>query len=94
MRRFRFLVFPLVLLLTPLAPARLLAQAPDTTRHGPPFFTYRDAVLLGIFGAGALAMYPLDKHYAQQLQDSANQNNRFLHNTSTFFRLMGLLVVH
>ncbi|HEX9109517.1 MAG TPA: phosphatase PAP2 family protein, partial [Longimicrobiales bacterium] len=89
MRRLRSLVFPLCLLTTLLAPVPLLAQAPDTTNHGPPFFTYRDAVLLGIFGVGALAMHPLDRNFASHLQEPAYQNSSFLHNTSTFFRLMG-----
>lgn len=89
MRRFRYIVFPLALLTTPLAPTALHAQAVDSARGGPPFFTYRDAVLLGIFGVGALAMRPLDKTLASHLQEPAYQNNHLLHNTSTFFRLMG-----
>ncbi len=89
MRTSRSLVLPLILLTTALAPLPLLAQAPDSTPHAPPFFTYRDAILLGVFGAGALAMHPLDKTFASHLQEPSYQNNRFLHNTSTFFRLMG-----
>ncbi len=88
MRRLAFLVLPLTLVTAPLAP--VLAQGSDSTNARPvAFFTYRDAVLLGIFAAGTLAMDPLDRHFASQLQDSTTQNNRFLRQGSTFFRLMG-----
>lgn len=88
MRRLAFLLLPPMLLAAPLAPA--VGQVPDSTPGVPaPFFTYRDAVLLGIFAAGVVAMDPLDTHFASQLQDSTTQNNRLLHGTSTFFRLMG-----
>lgn len=89
MRRFGiFLLFPLVFAVPAATPA--VAQTRDSL-HTPaaPFFTYRDAVLLGAFGAVALAMDPLDLHFARQLQDSTNQNNRFLHRSATFFRWMG-----
>lgn len=89
MRKIAYFALPLALVLSPVAPAPALAQAPDTTRPSPPFFTYRDAVLMGVFAAGALAMNPVDVKFRRELQDSTNQNNRFLHRTSTFFRLMG-----
>ncbi len=87
MHRFRECVLAFLLILAPAGPA--LGQAPDTTAHVPPFFTYRDAVLLGVFGAGVLALNPLDRHLAQRLQEPNSQNNRLLHDASTFFRLMG-----
>ena len=87
MHRFRPTLLTLVLVLVPVAPA--LAQARDTTPRTAPFFTYRDALLIGAFGASALALDPLDRHFATRLQDPNNQNNRFLHHASTVFRLMG-----
>ncbi len=79
------LLFPLALSLAPAAPA--FAQAP--TKPAAPFFTWRDALLLASLGGLALAMDPLDIHFAHVLQDPANQQNRFLHDMATTFRLMG-----
>ncbi len=88
MRRFGiFLLFSLVFALPAATPA--LAQAPDTTHKAPPFFTWRDGLLLAGLGGLALAMDPLDVHFAHVLQDSANQQNHFLHRMATTFRLMG-----
>ncbi|HEX9107737.1 MAG TPA: phosphatase PAP2 family protein, partial [Longimicrobiales bacterium] len=72
---------------TGVAAAEAATQAASPA--SPPFFTYRDALLLAAFGAASVAMDPLDRHFAAQLQDSTNQNNHFLHKTATFFRLMG-----
>ena len=90
MRKFGVVLLTLTLVSAPAAPVLAQAPAPDSSKGPPPpFFTYRDAVLLGVFAAGTLAMNPLDRHFASQLQDANNQNNRFLHRTATFFRLMG-----
>ncbi len=89
MQRSRSTLLALLLLVVPAVPVLAQAPAPDTARPMAPFFTYRDALLLGAFSAGALALDPLDRHFAQRLQDPNNQNNRFLHGASTFFRLMG-----
>ncbi len=89
MRKFGVVLLTATILSAPAAPLLAQAPAPDTTRPAPPFFTYRDALLLGAFAAGTLAMDPLDRHFATRLQDPSTQSNKFLHRTSTFFRLMG-----
>lgn len=89
MRKFEVLLLSLTLVGAPTARVAAQAPVPDTTRRAPPFFTYRDALLLGAFGAATLAMDPLDRHFATRLQDPSTQGNHFLHRTSTFFRLMG-----
>lgn len=66
------------------------AQAPDSVkRPGPPFFTYRDAVLAGVFAAGTIAMFPIDKSFAGSIQRQTIQENRVLHDAAGFFRFMG-----
>jgi hypothetical protein len=66
-------------------------EAKDTTEKPPgsPFFTWKDAVLAAGFVGGTFAVRPLDKHFAQRLQDSTTQTNRFLRDAATGFRLMG-----
>lgn len=81
------LLFPLVFAVPAASPA--LAQARDTTTKAPSFFTSRDAILFAGLAGLALAMDPLDVHFAHQLQDPSNQQNRFLHRMATTFRLMG-----
>lgn len=68
-----------------------LAQTVPTTTADPrdtthaqtqaPFFTFKDAVLAGAFVGGTVLMFPLDKHFAEQLQKPSN--NTFLKHAST-----------
>lgn len=71
------------------APAR--AQASDTagSAHVPPFFTYRDAVLLGGFIGGTIAIAPLDRHVAHTLQDPKLQENSAFKSAASLFGFMG-----
>ena len=57
----------------------------DSTRAGS-LFTYRDAILGGVFLAAGRLVYPLDDYYAQRLQDSSTQANRKLQTVATFVR--------
>lgn len=51
------------------------ARDPRDTTHAQtqaPFFTKKDAVLGAAFAVGTVAMFPLDKHFALQLQKPSN----------------------
>jgi membrane-associated phospholipid phosphatase len=79
-----------VLLLVTSASASALAQA-DTTAGGrkvvprdtangratKTLFTYRDAILAGAFTGLTIAMFPVDRKVAQNLQDTSLQANKF-----------------
>ena len=54
-----------------------------TTHH--PLFTWNDALLGAGFVAGTFALFPLDKHYATQLQEPGRQDNRFYQDAAKFF---------
>lgn len=45
-------------------------------------FTYRDAALAGAFAALTVAMFPVDKHIAQSLQDPDLQANKFFEHSA------------
>jgi membrane-associated phospholipid phosphatase len=69
---------------TPALRAQQPARAvPDSgrTQTQAPFFTTKDAILAGAFAGGTVLMFPLDKHFALQLQ-KPNQA-RFLKDAST-----------
>jgi membrane-associated phospholipid phosphatase len=53
-----------------------------------PFFTMKDALLAGGFAVGTVLMFPLDRHIALQLRDSATQANRFFKHASTGVELI------
>lgn len=84
----------LLLALAPvLAPSLATAQQAQTDTTGvkpsqEPLFTSRDALYAGGFALATIALFPLDKHIAQNLQDEHNQSNRFLHHQATNFRLI------
>ena len=80
-------------LLLALAPSLALAQQTqtDTTGVAPstePLFTKRDAIYAGAFTVATVALFPLDKKIAENLQDKHNQGNRFFHHQATNFRLI------
>lgn len=66
------------------------AQVQDTIAGSSPFFTGRDALILGAFTAGTVAVAPLDRYFARILQNPRAQENRFLSRSATAFRIMGL----
>jgi hypothetical protein len=53
-----------------------------TVRAHKKLFNHRDLVMLGAFTATTLALTPLDKSLARELQDSSVQANRFLKEAS------------
>lgn len=87
-RRFALvLAFPFALLHA--VARRAAAQGADSAR-GPvsPVFTVRDAWLGAGFVAGTVALFPLDKHLANRIQDPSTQANRFFQNVATDVRLI------
>lgn len=65
--------------------ARLPAQTPivgDSIHAGKTLFTWRDAALAAGFTGLTFAMFPVDRSFAQRLQDSSNQASHFLKNAS------------
>jgi membrane-associated phospholipid phosphatase len=66
------------------------AQTRDTIANESPFFSGRDALILGGFAAGTVAVAPLDRHFAAILQNPRAQENAFLRRSATAFRLLGL----
>ena len=80
-------------LILAISPSLALAQQvqTDTTGVKPsqePLFTSRDAIYAGAFTLATVALFPLDKKIAQDLQDQHNQSNRFFHHQATNFRLI------
>ncbi len=65
------------------------AQLQDTINKKTPLLTGKDALLLGVFAIGTVAVSPLDMRVAARLQDSSTQENRFLHTAATGFRILG-----
>jgi membrane-associated phospholipid phosphatase len=76
-----------LLLFLPLASAN--GQAADTIFHKTPLITPKDFVIALGFGVATVAVAPLDRYFAQRLQDSATQSNRWLHGAATGFRILG-----
>ena len=52
-----------------------------------PLFTRRDAYIAAGFAIGTVALFPIDRHVAERLQDSTRQANRFLHHAATGFEV-------
>lgn len=74
----------------PISAAPLAARAQVDTLSPRPLFTWRDGALAGIFALGTVAIHPLDKHYADRLQDPRNQENRVLHDAAIGFRTIAV----
>jgi membrane-associated phospholipid phosphatase len=77
------------LVVAAIQPVRLAAQSaasdPRDSTHAQtqaPFFTTNDAILAGAFAGATILMFPLDKHFAQRLQDSVTQANKFFKNAA------------
>ena len=91
--RFAALALSILPMVGTVVPSLATAQQtqPDTTGVKPsqePLFTTRDALYAGGFTLATIALFPLDKHIAQNLQDKHNQSNRFFHHQATNFRLI------
>lgn len=65
------------------------AQVQDTINKKTPLLVGKDAVLLGVFALGTVAVAPIDMRIANRLQDPGTQENRFLRTSATGFRLLG-----
>jgi membrane-associated phospholipid phosphatase len=98
-RTFRYLVALLALTTVQLAPlgGSVAAQDSSRTRVIAPFdtqhvhktlFTWRDAALAGGFAALTVAMFPVDRHIAGQLQNPNTQANRFFDKAATGVELI------
>jgi membrane-associated phospholipid phosphatase len=64
------------------------AMAGDSIHAAKTLFTWRDGVLAAGFAGLTVAMFPVDKHVAEQLQDSSAQANRFFKNASRDLQYM------
>jgi len=67
------------------AGAQTPLPAPTPPPVTKPLFTWNDAILGAGFVAGTFALFPLDKHYADVLQEPGRQDNRFFKDAATFF---------
>ena len=65
-----------------LAAAWPLGAQADTTRR--PFFTWRDAAILEAFAIATVAAAPLDRSFAERLQNPDVQQSRALENLAVF----------
>ena len=66
-------------------PSLVASQTPmkgDSIHAAQTLFTWRDAVLAAAFAGTTIAMFPIDRATANELQDSTTQANRFLKNAS------------
>ena len=64
---------------------RVSAQTPmagDSIHAAKTLFTWRDGVLAAGFAGLTVAMFPVDKHFAQRLQDSSTQTSHVFKNVS------------
>jgi membrane-associated phospholipid phosphatase len=77
----------IVLLVTTLA-VSAEAQVQDTILKKTPLLTGKDALLLGLFTLGTVAVAPVDIQVAKRLQDPGAQENRFLSRAATGLRIL------
>lgn len=70
------------------APMSVRAQADTLSPR--PLFTWRDGALAAMFVVGTVAIRPLDRHYAQKLQDPRTQGNLVLHDAAIGFRTIAV----
>lgn len=64
------------------------AQVQDTIGSKTPLFAGKDALLLGAYTIGTVAIAPLDLRVAKRLQDPGTQENRFLRTSATGLRIL------
>jgi membrane-associated phospholipid phosphatase len=66
------------------------AQVQDTILRKTPLLTGKDALLVGTFTLGTLAVAPLDLRVAKRLQDPGTQENQFLGKAATGLRVLAV----
>jgi membrane-associated phospholipid phosphatase len=66
------------------------AQVQDTINKKTPLLVGKDALLLGAYTIGTIAVAPLDLRVAKRLQDPAAQENHFLKRAATGFRVLAV----
>jgi membrane-associated phospholipid phosphatase len=66
------------------------AQVQDTINKKTPLFVGKDALILGAFTLGTVAVAPLDMAVAQRLQYPWVQENRWLSRSATGFRVLAV----
>jgi membrane-associated phospholipid phosphatase len=66
------------------------AQVQDTIHKKTPLLTGKDALLVGAFTLGTVAVAPLDRQVAKRLQDPGTQENQFLGRAATGFRVLAV----
>lgn len=66
------------------------AQVQDTILKKTPLLTGKDALLVGAFTLGTVAVAPLDRQVARRLQYPGTQENRFLRTAATGFRVLAV----
>lgn len=81
--------FALAMLLLTMAVNGIAAQS-DTITPPRPLFTWQDGVLASVFVGMTIGIAPIDRHYAERLQDPARQKNGMLQRTATLFRVVAL----
>ena len=62
--------------------------AADTRPASDPLFTNRDALIAGGFVLGTVAMFPIDRHVAQQLQNPDLQAHQFFNRAAKGFEFV------
>ncbi len=77
-----------VVLLATTIVANTGAQVQDTINKKSPLLVGKDALLLGAFTLGTLAVAPVDIAVAKRLQDPGTQANRFLRTAATDLRVL------
>jgi membrane-associated phospholipid phosphatase len=66
------------------------AQVQDTINKKTPLLVGKDALLLGAYTIGTIAVAPLDIRVAKRLQNPATQENRFLSRAATGLRVLAV----
>ena len=67
-----------------------IAQPADTTRVSvSPLFTKSDLAIAGVFALATFAAAPLDKSFADRMQNVASKESRFLKDAADFFNFLG-----
>lgn len=68
----------------------VVAQPVDTTHISTaPLFTRSDLAIAGLFAVATVAAAPLDRHFADRMQNLASKESRFLKDAADFFNFMG-----
>ncbi|MFL5384446.1 MAG: phosphatase PAP2 family protein [Longimicrobiaceae bacterium] len=71
------------------AAAQDLSRPDTAAQRSPRLFTHRDLLIAGAFAAGTVAMFPLDRALARDLQDSTVQTSHLLSHGATAARVLG-----